>query len=364
MNEAETPKPSNRTDGRGTRLTLPNRFERVQVEQDFEQLDPSDEELLSRKLPTIFIDDTSRSVVSENHSPDVSFRYSLNPYRGCEHGCPYCYARPTHEYLGFNAGIDFETKVVVKRDAPQLFRDWLNRPNWSADAVILSGVTDCYQPAERQLELTRACLEVANAANQPVSIITKNALILRDLDLLASMASRRLVHVSLSITTLDAALARALEPRASRPEARLRAIKELSAAGVPVRVMVAPVIPGLTDSEIPAILQAAAESGAQHAAYTYLRLPLAVGPVFLDWLQRNRPAHASKIEGLIRTARGGRLNDSRFGQRFRGEGERAEQIQATFKLFARRHQLDQTLVDYDFSMFRPPTSRNGQKSLF
>jgi DNA repair photolyase len=350
--------------GRGTPLTPANRFERVHVEADDEHRDPEDEEGGERGPQTVFLDDASKSVVTENDSPDVPFRYSLNPYRGCEHGCSYCFARPSHEYLGFNAGIDFETKVVVKRDAPRLFRDWLNRPNRAPEVVILSGVTDCYQPVERKLRITRGCLEVAAEAGQPVSIITKNALVTRDLDLLGPMARHRLVHVSVSLTTLDADLARALEPRASTPAARLRAIAELNAAGVPVRVMAAPVVPGLNDSELPAILRAAGEAGAGNAAFTLLRLPLAVAPVFLDWLRRNRPAQAEKIEALIRTMRGGRLNDSRFGHRFHGEGERAEQIRETFRLFARRHGLDQPLPEYDFRRFHPPKPTSGQLRLF
>jgi DNA repair photolyase len=355
--------PHHRPDGRGTPTAPPNRFERLHVEPDYEHCDTAGEET-ERTQQTAFFDDSSRSVVTENNSPDVPFRFSLNPYRGCEHGCSYCFARPTHEYLGLNAGIDFETKIFVKRNAAALFREWLRKQKQCDEAVILSGVTDCYQPVERRLKITRGCLEVASEAGQPVSIITKNALVTRDLDLLAPMAQRKLVHVSLSVTTLEAELGRALEPRASAPRARLRAISELAAAGVPVRVMIAPVIPGLTDSELPAILEAVANAGASHAAYTFLRLPYAVGPIFLDWLARNRPAQASKIEGLIRKARSGKLNDSRFGHRFSPEGERAAQIRATFKLFARKCQLDQPLPDYDYRQFQRPTSRAGQRTLF
>jgi len=357
------PASHSRPDGRGTPTSPPNRFERLHVEPDDEHRDPSDDEP-ERSPQTVFYDDSSRSVVTENDSPDVPFRFSLNPYRGCEHGCSYCFARPSHEYLGLNAGIDFETKIFVKRDAAALFREWLRKQKRCDEPVILSGVTDCYQPVERRLRITRACIEVASEAGQPVSIITKNALVTRDLDLLAAMAERKLVHVSLSVTTLDAELGRALEPRASAPRARLRAIAELTAAGVPVRVMIAPVVPGLNDSELPAILDAVANAGARHAAYTFLRLPYAVGPIFLDWLARNRPGQANKVEALIRQARGGRLNDSRFGHRFRPEGERAAQIRATFKLFARKHQLDQPLPDYDFGHFQRPAVQPGQRSLF
>ena len=350
-----------RHSGRGTNLSPPNRFDAIHSVPD-EEIEPFDE---PEPLPsTQILEDNSRSIISENSSPDIPYRFSLNPYRGCEHGCPYCYARPYHEYLGFNAGVDFESKIVVKRDAGALFRDWLARPDWTPDAVYFSGATDCYQPLERRLRLTRACLEVAAEARQPISILTKNALVLRDLDLLAPMARDRTARVSLSITTLDAALARTLEPRASTPQARLRAIRELTDAGVPTRVMVAPIIPGLNDAEIPALLQAAAEAGAQAASSTLLRLPGAVGPIFLDWLQRNRPNEAAKIEALLRQARGGAVDDGRFGHRHRGAGFRAEQIQATFRLFARKHGLDGRLHDFEFEHFRRPTNSGGERFLF
>jgi DNA repair photolyase len=239
--------------GRGSHLNPTNRFTLIQYENDFEQVEHDEEYLQGLNKPkTEYFIDHARSIVSENDSPDVPFRYSVNPYRGCTHGCSYCYARPTHEYLGLNAGLDFETKVFVKQDAPALFRDFLARDAWRPEPVILSGVTDCYQPAERHFRVTRGCLEVAVKARQPLSLITKNALILRDLDLLRNLAADNLVHTSVSITTLDADLARSMEPRTSTPQARLRAVKTLAAAGVPVRVLIAPVIPGLNDSEIPA----------------------------------------------------------------------------------------------------------------
>jgi DNA repair photolyase len=278
--------------------------------------------------------------------------------------CSYCFARPTHEYLGFNAGLDFETKIVVKENAPELFRDFLNRPGWQPEPIALSGVTDCYQPAERQFRLTRGILEVAAEARQPMTVITKNALVLRDLDLLVELAAHRVVHISVSVTTLDAALARSLEPRTSTPAARLRAIGALAAAGVPVRVLVAPIIPGLNDNEIPAILQAAKEAGAHAAGYQLLRLPLTVAPVFREWLQREQPDRVQRIEGRIRATRDGKLNDSTFGDRMRGSGSIAETIRNLFRLFARRFGLDGGLPDYDCSRFRPPRSRSGQGWLF
>ena len=313
---------------------------------------------------TEFIRDTTRSVVTNNDSPDVGFTFSLNPYRGCEHGCSYCYARPTHEYLGHDAGLGFETKIVVKHEAPRLFREFLARDSWHPQPIAMSGVTDPYQPCERRFELTRRCLEVAAAAHQPIGIITKSALVLRDLDLLAPMAARNLVHVNISVTTLSAELARSMEPRTSSPAGRLRAIRGLADAGVPVRVLVAPVIPGLTDAELPAILTAAKEAGALSAGYIILRLPLAVAPVFLDWLERTRPDMKSRIEGRIRDVRGGKLNESRFGERMTGSGLIADQIHQMFALFARRLGLDGGLPPYDCSRFHPPPDASGQGRLF
>jgi DNA repair photolyase len=302
--------------------------------------------------------------VTENVSPDVGFRFSLNPYRGCEHGCSYCYARPTHEYLGYDAGLGFETKILVKHDAPELFRAFLARPTWVPEPVAMSGVTDPYQPCERDYRLTRRCLAVAAAANQPVCLITKSTLVLRDLDLLAPMAARGLIHANVSVTTLDPALARAMEPRAAAPAARFRAIRELAAGGVPVRVLIAPVVPGLTDAEIPAILAAAREAGAAAAGYIMLRLPLSVGPVFLDWLDRVRPGLRNRVEGRVRDVRSGKLNDAAFGRRMSGTGELAGQIGQVFRVFARRHGLDGGLPPYDCSRFRPPPDSSGQGRLF
>lgn len=275
-----------------------------------------------------------------------------------------CYARPTHEYLGLNAGLDFETKILVKEAAPELFRDFLARDTWRPEPITLSGVTDPYQPVERERQLTRRCVEIAVEANQPLSIITKNALVCRDGDLFADMARLNLVHVTLAVTTLDAELARSMEPRTSTPAARLRAVKELTDVGVPVRVLIAPVIPGLNDSEIPAILAAAKEAGAKAASFTMLRLPFSVAPVFLDWLERTHPAQRERIEGRIREVRGGKLNDPEFGSRMRGSGALADQIAQLFRLFARRHGLDGELPAYNCTRFRPPRDRSGQGLLF
>ncbi len=351
--------------GRGSGLDVPNRFERIHVEDDFEQLegDPDQSAEVVSVRTEYFVDETE-SIVTENNSPDVGFRWSLNPYRGCQHGCSYCYARPTHEYLGLNAGLDFESKVMVKLRAAELLRRWLTRDRWVPETITFSGVTDCYQPAERHFKLTRQCLDVALEARQPVSIVTKNALVTRDLDILSQMASMNVVSVALSITTLDQSLARVMEPRTSAPEARLRAIRELSAAGVPAHAMVAPIIPGLNDSEVPSILRAAADAGAKSAAYIMLRLPLTVRPVFLEWLERTQPQRADRVISRIRGVRGGQLSDSRFGSRMRGEGELAEQIRQTFKVFAKKYGLDRKTSPLDTSQFRPPRSPDGQLRLF
>jgi DNA repair photolyase len=342
--------------GRGSPINPPNRFGGPYYLPILEPVE--------HNPPTEYIPDHARTIVTENNSPDVGFRYSVNPYRGCSHGCAYCYARPTHEYLGLSAGLDFETKIFVKEAAPELFREFLARPSWQPQPIALSGVTDPYQPAERRFLLTRRCLEVAVEACQPISLITKNALVLRDLDLLRRLAAANLIHVNMSVTTLDAALARSLEPRTSTPAARLEAIRQLRQAGVPVRVFIAPVIPGLTDSEIPAILAATAQAGAQAAAFMLLRLPGAVAPVFRAWLAQRQPSRAARIEGRIRGVRGGKLNEAAFGKRMRGTGEMAQQITQLFRLFCRKHGLDGGLPPYDCSRFRPPREKNGQQWLF
>ncbi len=350
--------------GRGTSLHPRNRFVPLELVPDPEHAGPDDETGVNRGPQTQFLADRARSIISENTSPDIPFRYSLNPYRGCEHGCAYCYARPSHEFLGFDAGLDFETRIVVKHDAACLFRDWLNRPSWHPEVIAFSGVTDCYQPIERRLALTRGCLEVAVEARQPIGVVTKNALVTRDLDLLGELHRHDAVGVSLSITTLDAALARQLEPRTSSPRARLRAVAALAEVGIPVRVMIAPVIPGLTDSEIPAILAAASDAGARGAAWQMLRLPQAVETVFVDWVQRVLPDAAERVLNRIRSVRDGQLSDSQWGRRMRGTGPLADQIRDTFDIFARRHGLDQPLPRLRTDAFRPPTPSSGQLRLF
>ncbi|MEM8681442.1 MAG: PA0069 family radical SAM protein, partial [Planctomycetota bacterium] len=302
--------------GRSTDTSPGNRFESIHVE--LEPLEAEDE--LPRKIPTRFYDDVSFSVISTNASPDIPFRYSINPYRGCEHGCAYCYARPSHETLGMNAGIDFESKIVVKRALEKQLRKELNHKRWRGDHIMLSGVTDCYQPAEAHFRLTRTILEVFAESRQAFSIITKNRRVVRDLDLLTEAARQRRTQVYISLTTLDGELARQMEPRTSTPQARLRAIGELATAGVPVGVMVAPLIPGLNDSELPQLLAAAHAAGAQAAGTILLRLPLTVAPLFERWLKEHRPQDADRVLARIRGCRAGQLNGSQFGERMSGTG--------------------------------------------
>jgi DNA repair photolyase len=312
--------------GRGASANPPNRFERAWYE--------ADPEAAAEDVPaptTQFLPDKARSILTHNDSPDVGFEVSVNPYRGCEHGCIYCYARPTHEYLGFSAGLDFETRILVKENAPELLRHELSAPRWQQCPVALSGVTDPYQPVERRLRLTRRCLEVLTEFRNPVVVITKNHLVTRDLDLLGELARHEAVAVFLSITSLDGRLKAKLEPRTTHPTGRLAAIEALAHAGVPVGVLVAPVIPGLTDHEMPAILAAAAKAGARFATYTLIRLPLGVGPLFEQWLQQHYPEKRDKVLSRIRAMRDGKLNDPRFGSRMAGEGVFA---QLTHELFA------------------------------
>lgn len=318
--------------GRGSIINPPNRFEELRYEPDPEFLG----DVQCGSIQTRFFRDHTRLIISRNESPDIPYEISLNPYRGCEHGCSYCYARPTHEYLGWSCGIDFETKIVVKTDGPELLRALLQRNDWDPKPLTLSGVTDPYQPAERLFKVTRGCLQVLAELSHPVCIVTKNAGILRDLDLLRQLACDQAVLVEISLTSLDRDLIQILEPRTSMPEQRLEAISRLTDNGIPVGVLVAPVIPGLTDHEIPRILREAREAGARWAAMSLIRLPYAVKDVFMDWLWRHFPLKRRKVENLIRQMRGGRLNDSRFGVRLTGEGPMAEQLFRWFEICRRK----------------------------
>jgi DNA repair photolyase len=342
---------------RGAVTNPPNRFERIHVVPDPDAT-PQDLGIEGDEVETgpstQFFDDSTETILAYNDSPDVPFSYGVNPYRGCEHGCAYCYARAYHDYLGWSSGIDFETKIMVKRRAPELLRRELSSPKWQPQVIAFSGATDCYQPAERVFKLTRQCLDVLLELRNPVGVITKNLLVTRDVDLLAQFAGWNGVMVNLTITTLDATLSGQLEPRAARSEARLRAIRTLADAGVPVGVMVAPVIPGLTDHEVPAILDAAAKAGACSAGYLVLRLPHAVKDVFLSWLDTHVPSKKDRVLSRIREMRGGELNSPEWVTRFRGEGVYAQHISELFKVARRRSGLDWAFPELAVDQFRRP----------
>jgi DNA repair photolyase len=311
---------------------------------------------------TQFLRDHSQSIVTYNDSPDIPFRSSINPYRGCEHGCSYCYARISHEYLGFSAGLDFETRIMVKEDAPRLLREELSSARWQPQLLAMSGVTDCYQPVERKLQITRQCLAVLAEFRNPVGIVTKNQLVTRDIDILRELAAHEAVAVNLSINSLDAELARKLEPRASSPKFRLAAVESLAGAGIPVGVLVAPVIPGLNDHELLSVLGEARRAGARWAGMQILRLPLAVAPLFEDWLERNVPGQKARVLNRIRAMRDGKLNDPRFGQRMRGQGIIAEQIARMFHAGCHKAGLSEEGPELSVAPFRRPAGR--QMDLF
>jgi DNA repair photolyase len=345
--------------GRGAGISPRNRFISLSVVPDPDA--PPDE---SPSPATTFFRDTTRTAIATNDSPDIGFEASLNPYRGCEHGCIYCYARTFHEYLGFSAGLDFETKIMVKSNLPELLRKELLSPRWKAKTISISGVTDAYQPVERRLQITRRCLQVLAEFRNPVGIVTKNALVRRDADVLSQLAAHRAAVVCVSVTTLNNDLARVMEPRASSPRARLETIRALSAAGVPTGVMMAPIIPGLTDHEMCDILCAAAESGATFAAYLPVRLPLSVADLFQDWLSRHFPHRKEKILNRIRSLRGGKLNNSKFGERFHGQGIWEEQLRSLFDLARRKAGIADSFPKLSTAAFARPTEEHQQMNLF
>jgi DNA repair photolyase len=341
--------------GRGVPDNPPSRFDRIVYERDPDI--PPEEDVAPA---TILLRDTTRSIIATNDSPDVGFDASINPYRGCEHGCAYCYARPYHEYLGFSAGLDFETKILVKEDAPELLRRELMSPHWQPRHLGISGVTDAYQPVERRLLLTRRCLEVLAEFRNPVCIVTKNHLVTRDIDLLGELAKHQAACVFISVTTLDTELCRRMEPRATQPAGRLAAIAELARAGIPTGVMVAPIIPGLNDHEMPAILDAVAKAGASFAGYTILRLPYGVADLFESWLAQHFPERKQKVLGRIREMRDGKLNEARFGTRMKGEGVLAKTIADLFALSRRQAGLERRGPELSTAAFRRP----GEVTLF
>jgi DNA repair photolyase len=327
--------PAANSDHRGATRNPTNRFQKwatFDVPEWADDLDPAVEPPVRTEL----IEDHSETIIAWNDSPDIPFRASVNPYRGCEHGCAYCYARPTHEYLGYSAGLDFETKIVVKPRAPELLRATLESKKWEPQVVAMSGVTDLYQPVERKLGLSRRCLEVFAEFRNPVGIVTKNALVVRDIDVLSELARFNATAVFISLTTLDGDLRRKMEPRTTPPAGRLAAVRKLADAGIPVGVLIAPVIPGLNDHEIPKLLHAAADAGARFAGYTALRLPWQVTGIFAAWLKTHFPDRMEKILGRVRDMRDGSLNETAFGDRMRGKGPYAEQIDQMFNLARRR----------------------------
>ncbi len=342
--------------GRGAQENPTGRFEAIEVQ--YEPLDCEE----GSPIRTRFYKDHTQSIVSYNDSPDVGFTASVNPYRGCEHGCIYCYARPTHEYLGMSCGLDFETKIFVKTKAPQLLRKVLSSKSWKPQAIAFSGVTDCYQPAERHFQLTRQCLEILAEFRNPVGIVTKNALITRDIDILSDMARDQAACAFISLTTLDASLAQAMEPRAATPAMRLRTMGELAEAGIPVGVLMGPIIPGLTDYEADSILKAAADAGAQSAYYTMLRLPYGVKDLFQTWLETHFPNRKNKILHHIQGMRDGKLNVSEFGHRMVGKGSYADTIAKMFELSKKRHGLNHAIGPLSTEAFRRDQGR--QLTLF
>ncbi len=390
--------------GRGAGLNPASRFEDIRLHVLGEHLDErAAEDPTGTRVQTAVFDDDTKTIINPVDSPDLGFSWTINPYRGCEHGCIYCYARPGHEYFGLSCGLDFETKIFAKRRAPELLRAALASPKWKGEPIVMSGVTDPYQPVERELKITRGCLEVLAECRQAVSFITKNKLITRDLDLLTRLGEHNAARAAVSLTTLDNALAAKMEPRASSPSERLEAIRALADAGIPVTVMTAPMIPGLNDRELPALLEAAREAGAASAGYVLLRLPWQLKDLFLEWLQRHFPDRAAHVESLIRQSRGGLggpgdeprdtrtpgglhaprtrpetsldtyglnknprgpLSDPRFRTRHRGEGPVADQIRQTFKVFTKRLGFNRPMPRINTAAFRRPARPGEGPSLF
>ncbi len=355
---------------RGAGLKPGYRFETVRLHVLGEEIDrqwierQSEDSSATKVERQVFFDRTQRIINHVSKTADVPFDWTLNPYRGCEHGCIYCFARPYHEYLGFSSGLDFETKLMAKPDAPRLLEEELASPNWKPEPIVMSAITDIYQPIEHKMRIARQCLEVLADCGQPVTTMTKSALVLRDTDLWSKLAEMNAGRVTVTLVTLDADLAQKLEPRASSPAGRLRAIRELSAAGIPVSVNIAPIIPGLTDVELPRILEAISEAGARRAAWVLLRLPYQLKDLFLDWLQRSvHPDRAKKVESLLRQARGGKLYEASYDKRRRGRGPIVEQLAQTFDVFTRKYGLNRDIRPLSTAHFRRPDV-SGQMRMF
>lgn len=345
--------------GRGAQIQTHNKFlAHKRVTEHVEGLDEENDD----KFHTQYLVENAKNLVNKVTSPDVGMGYSANPYQGCEHGCVYCYARNTHEYYGFSAGLDFESKIMVKKNAPELLRKCFDNPRWEPNVVVFSGNTDCYQPAERKFEITRKLLEICLEYGNPMSIITKNALVLRDIDILQELAKKKIGSVNLSITSLKEETRLKLEPRTATAKRRLQTVNELSKAGVPVRIMAAPMIPFINSFELPTILKAAADNGAVDAGYTFVRLNGSIGEIFTDWIKQQFPDHAERVLANIRNSHGGKLNDSVYGKRMRGEGEMAEMIGQQFRQLRARLFKDRQMPETDYSVFKRPDK--GQLSLF
>ncbi len=351
-------------DGRGAQVNPANKFLKTSYVQ--EHWEGIDEDSLMENKRTQYIEVFPKTIVNKVESPDVGGGYSMNPYQGCEHGCLYCYARNSHEYWGYSAGMEFEQKILVKKNAPQLLEELFQKPKWEPEPIMFSGNTDCYQPIERKMEITRKMLEVCLKYRHPVSMITKNALILRDLDILTEMAKLRLVHVMVTITSVDEDLRMILEPRTVTYKNRFNVLNQLSLHGIPCGVMVAPIIPHINSYHIPAVIEAAAQNGAQRAGYTIVRLNGQIGVIFKDWLQKNFPDRAEKVWHHIEECHGGQVNDSRYGKRMRGEGQIAESIRQLFKLSVKRcmpassaDRGDPPKFSFDLSIFK----RKGDEQL-
>ena len=337
--------------GRGAQYNTKNKFQKDErVREHVEGIDDWTEE----NVATQYIITEAKSIVNKVDSPDVGMFYSMNPYQGCEHGCIYCYARNSFEYWGYSAGLDFESKIIVKKNAPELLRKFLMNPKWECVPISISGNTDCYQPAEKKFGITRQLLEVCNEFNQPVGMITKNAGMLRDKDLLQEMANKKLVSILVSITSFDEDLRRAMEPRTTTGKQRIRVIKELSDLGVRAGVMLGPMIPGLNEHEMQRIMKAAAENGATFSAYTFIRLNGAIKFLFHDWLYKNFPDRADKVWHMIEQSHDGQVNDSRFGVRMRGEGHIAAMVNMQYKKYGKLYGLNAERWELDTTQFRRP----------
>lgn len=344
--------------GKGAQINVPNKFDELSISID--DIDGLDEELIMRRPKTEVFFETPKKIISYNTSPDINMAASVNPYQGCEHGCVYCYARNSHEYWGFSSGLDFESKIIVKKDVPLLLERTFLNPNYKPQVIMLSGNTDCYQPLEKKFEITREILKTCLKYVHPIGIITKNALVLRDIDILKKLARQNLVQVIFSITTQDESLRRILEPRTASAQKKFDAIKILSSEGIPTGIMNAPIIPSLNHHEIPSIIERAAQNGAQFAGYTVVRLNGQISKIFKDWLIKNFPDRANKVWHQIQELHGGNVNDSEFGRRVSGSGETSSMIKQLFDAASRKYFVSKDKIELDCSRFR----KGGNYTLF